>query len=111
MRFSISFALFSLAAACSVPDKQPVTGDGGMDATPDGPVDTTVPETTIDESPGDITNSAQATFRFSSNVASATFECKVDKETSEACHSPYVRTLSDGAHTFSVRAIATNGNS
>lgn len=100
-------ALATLAGACSIPDKQPA-GDAG--AMPDAPVDTDAPDTTIEQAPDPFSRTGQATFRFSSNDASATFVCRVDTEAAQACRSPYVRTLADGAHSFSVRAVDTAGN-
>jgi hypothetical protein len=93
-----------VVAACHVPDKQPLTGDGGPDSGspdgPNGPVDTT-----ITSAPPDFSNSGDARFEFSSNVASADFECSMDGDSPQKCTSPFTRTLGDGAHTFSVRAV------
>jgi large repetitive protein len=73
-------------------------------------VDTTAPETTIDSSPSPATKSTTATFAFSSET-DATFECKLDNEAFEDCTSPKDYTsLSDGEHTFEVRATDTAGN-
>jgi Pectate lyase superfamily protein len=73
--------------------------------------DTTPPETTIDAKPNDPSNNASPSFTFSGtdNVtpsANLTFECKLDNEASySACTSPKsLSNLSDGSHTFSVRA-------
>lgn len=95
-----------LVAACTVPDKQPATGDGGTDA----PVDPdAAPETTITLSPGEFSNAGTATFEFESNNPDARFTCSLDGEPAAACTSPFVRTLADGPHSFSVRAINANG--
>lgn len=99
------------AGGCSVSDKQPAgpdagPGDGGTDV----PGDTRAPETTIDEAPPAFSNSGQATFRFSSDDPGATFECRIDKEVAQPCQSPYVRTLPDGPHSISVRALDATGN-
>jgi len=112
------------AAACSVPDKMSANpgagpdagsepGPGsGSDAGGDGPpVDSDAPNTTIDEAPGDFSSTKQVTIRFSSNEPSATFSCRLDQEAAQPCTSPYLRTLADGPHSFSVHAIDGAGNS
>src|SRR3954471_589932 len=101
MRIVLALAVI---AACDVPDKQ-APNDGGTDGSSnDGSVSTEL-ETTIDDGPADFSNQGQVTFRFSSNVASAHFECRIDSETAQTCQSPYTRTLADGPHSFSVRAV------
>jgi len=98
-------------AACHVPDKLRPEPDGGAgDAGVDAPRDTEAPETTIDQAPEPFSRFGQATFRFSSSDAGATFECRIDHETPLPCLSPYARTLADGPHSFSVRAADAAGN-
>ncbi|HEX8688973.1 MAG TPA: hypothetical protein VF729_01890, partial [Solirubrobacterales bacterium] len=47
------------------------------------------------------------TFRFRSSVARSSFACKVDRGPFRSCSSPYTtKTLSFGAHTVQVRAVA-----
>ena len=77
--------------------------------------DALAPDTTIDSSPSNPTNSSSASFTFSgtdtggSGVAS--FECDLDGGGFSACTSPQNYTsLSDGSHTFQVRAIDGAGN-
>jgi len=75
--------------------------------------DTTPPETTIDSGPtaGSTINDATPTFGFSSNEAGSTYECRLDNGGFSACTSPFTTaTLSDGSHTFEVRAIDEAGN-
>ena len=111
-------ALLLLAAgACSVPEKDRVTDDGGPVADagsgidgPGAPDDGEPPDTVIDARPGEFSSSGQATFRFSSNDPAATFTCQVDREQMVPCQAPYVRTLPDGPHSFAVRAIDRAGN-
>jgi hypothetical protein len=93
-------ALAFLLAACSVPDKEPTTIDGGTDAPIGGPL-----ETTITEAPAELSTLTAATFRFEANDPAATFECALDGETPAACTSPHTRTLGDGSHGFVVRAV------
>ncbi len=88
-------------AACSVPDKQPLGGDGGTGDGGDlsGPLDTE-----ITSAPGEFSNERVARFEFKSNDTNAKFECSVDGAAAEACTSPFSRSLGDGGHSFSVRA-------
>ena len=120
MRGSRAISLVVVLGACSVSDKQRAVGDPDAGTTPpidaalppqiDAPPDLTAPQTLLETAPDAFSHDGQATFRFSSNEPSATFECRIDNELPEACRSPYARTLADGAHSFSVRAIDTAGN-
>lgn len=99
----LALVLVALAAACSVPDKQPLT-DGGADGSQGGPL-----QTTITEAPAEFSNAATAMFRFEANIATAAFLCSVDGEPALPCTSPFSRSLADGPHNFSVRAIDAEG--
>ena len=84
-------------------------------ATEDFTVDTAAPATQILTHPSDPTSSTAAHFTFSgsdpggSGVAS--FECKLDAGAFAACTTPRdYSSLSEGPHTFSVRAIDNAGN-
>jgi len=83
------------------------------------------PETTITSGPcgpiysgGDIywlpcqpTTSTTATFAFTSSIANSTFECSLDSAAFTSCTSPQAYTgVSDGTHTFQVRATDASGN-
>ena len=94
---------------------------GNTDASPatfSWNIDTTAPQTQITSSPAALTASAAAEFAFSgadtggSGVVS--FECRRDSTQAAAwapCTSPKVYTgLSDGSHTFEVRAVDQAGN-
>ena len=73
-------------------------------------VDTTAPQTTIDDGPADPSTTNSATFNFSSQPGS-TFACSVDEGTFEPCTSPAsYPDLSEGSHTFEVRATDPAGN-
>jgi Bacterial Ig-like domain len=73
--------------------------------------DTAPPETTIDSKPEALTNSTSASFSFSSNEAGSSFECKLDSPNFTSCTSPQnYSNLSDGLHTFQVRATDVAGN-
>ena len=86
---------------------------GNVDLTPatrSFTVDTAAPDTVIDSGPSGATNDATPTFTFSSSEASTTFECQVDSEAFASCTSPKaLTTLSDGPHTFTVRATDAAG--
>ncbi len=78
-------------------------------------VDTTPPETTIDTHPSNPSGLASASFGFTANdgvgTEGAGFECKLDGGSFATCVSPQGYTgLSDGSHTFRVRAIDAAGN-
>ena len=89
-------------------------GLGNMDQSPASHtwnIDTTAPETTITEMPDDPSNSEDGHFSFSSDDPAATFECSLDSAEYAACTVPYEYSgLSDGPHTFAVRAIDALGN-
>jgi|GEM_PF-3438370 len=73
-------------------------------------VDTTPPETNILTQPQIITQNQNADFTFSSNET-ASFECKLDDQNFSSCLSPQsYQNISNGRHTFSVRAIDTTSN-
>jgi hypothetical protein len=76
-------------------------------------VDTTAPNTTITAGPtqGSTTNSNSATFEFTSSESPATYECKLDAGEWGSCTTPKnLSGLSDGSHTFMVRATNSVGN-
>jgi hypothetical protein len=64
------------------------------------------PSTTIDKGPKKKTKKASARFRFSSNAAGASFECKLDKGPWEPCSSPRKYRVGRGKHVFRARATA-----
>jgi hypothetical protein len=73
-------------------------------------IDTVAPETTIDSNPDALININSATFTFSASETS-TFQCKLDSGAYASCSTPKNYTsLSEGEHTFYVKAtdIATN---
>ncbi|GEM_PF-2795930 len=74
------------------------------------PADTIAPETTITSAPPAITASLDATFEFSADEE-ATFECSLDLSPFSSCASPQSYSgLSEGPHSFSVRATDAVGN-
>jgi hypothetical protein len=87
---------------------------GNTDPTPASEtwsVDTVAPETTIDSGPSGTVSVRSATFTFSSPEVSSTFECSLDGAAFGSCTSPKDYTgLSNGSHTFRVRAKDSTGN-
>ena len=68
------------------------------------------PSTRLTKKPKSKTTDRTPTFKFKSSPAGATFKCKLDKGSYEACTSPETtRKLKRGKHTFSVRAKNQNG--
>jgi hypothetical protein len=73
-------------------------------------VDTIAPQTTLEAFPGQRTNDRTPDFAFSSEPG-ATFTCGFDASAAEPCTSPFTAPpLSDGLHTFRVRATDGAGN-
>lgn len=74
-------------------------------------VDIAPPETALDPSgPTGTTNTTSAAFTFSTE-AGATFECKLDSGAFASCSSPTgYSALTNGSHTFQVRARDAAGN-
>jgi hypothetical protein len=68
------------------------------------------PKTLLVQSPPDRTHKTKATFGFSSNDLSATFECRLDDKGWKPCLSPKtLKHLSAGRHKFRVRARTETG--
>jgi lysophospholipase L1-like esterase len=79
-------------------------------ALPSLPSDTVPPETTITGGPSGPTSDPTPTFTFTSSQTS-NFECSVDGAAFVACSSPHTTAaLSDGAHSFEVKATDAAGN-
>ena len=76
-------------------------------------IDLTNPVVTIDPAsePPDPTNQTSANFVFTSNQAGSTFECRLDTDQFSPCSSPQGYSgLTDGRHSFGVRATDPAGN-
>ena len=66
------------------------------------------PDTSIDSGPSGTINTAGPTFAFSSDTLGATFQCSLDGAAYTTCATPLtLGPLSDGPHTFAVRALAS----
>ncbi len=82
----------------------------GLSAVRPFTVDTGPPVAAITQNPAALSNSAAATFAFTADEPS-TFECSLDTGSYAACSSPEERVgLSNGEHTFRVRATDGAGN-
>ena len=74
-------------------------------------IDSSTPQTTINSGPADPSSNATATFTFSAGEPSSTFACQLDGGGFSACTSPKSYSgLTDGSHTFQVRATDPAGN-
>jgi len=63
------------------------------------------PQTKLKGKPAKKSHDRTPTFRFSSNEAGSTFQCKLDGKPFKGCRSPFTtKQLSFGPHTFKVRA-------
>ncbi|MFL5351103.1 adventurous gliding motility protein AgmC [Archangium sp.] len=91
-----------------------VDAAGNMDPTPavySWTVDTKAPGTSIVSGPPSSSNSASATFDFSSDETGVTYECSLDGAAFTPCTDPVTFTgLADGSHTLQVRAKDAAGN-
>lgn len=76
--------------------------------------DTTAPKVTITAGPaaGTTIGYARPTFKFTSSEAGSSFQCHFDAKAFAPCSSPYMpkAALTNGPHTFYVRAIDAAGN-
>lgn len=78
---------------------------------PPPPVDTTKPKVTIKQAPKAQSTSTTARFRFVSNEAGSTFQCKLDKKAFARCGSPKdYKKLKPGKHVFKLKATDAAGN-
>jgi hypothetical protein len=86
-------------------------GNAGTAASYGWAVDLTAPDTAITAQPATTSNDTSPSFSFSSADTGATFQCRTDGGTWSACTSPKGLTgLTDGSHTFEVRATDAVGN-
>jgi hypothetical protein len=68
------------------------------------------PATALEHRPAKRSRDRTPTFRFGSDEASASFECRIDRRAFRPCASPFTaRALALGRHTFGVRARDDSG--
>ncbi len=111
-------ALTGLAAGAHNWRVRAIDTAGNVTATPASvswTIDTTAPTVTIGSTPNSFENNSSATITFTGadtgGGSIANFECKLDSAAFAACTSPYsVSSLSEGAHSVSIRAVDTAGN-
>jgi Glycosyl hydrolase family 71 len=95
---------FSSSESAAAADRPQIRVTYTTGAPPEA-MDTTPPETVIDSGPSGTVSSGSASFAFSSTESGSSFECKLDAEDFRSCTSPKSYTgLSDGSHTFYVKA-------
>jgi hypothetical protein len=74
-------------------------------------VDTTLPTASITSQPANPTNSTSASFSFRASKAGSSFQCSLDGGGFADCTSPQSYSgLSDGSHSFQVKATGAAGN-
>ena len=106
------FTTAALAAGTHTFEVRALSAAGAPDPTPASrtfTIDTTAPNTTITSGPSGTVPSASAAFTYTSSEAGSTFQCQLDSAGFGACPAGYTG-LSQGAHTFQVRAIDAAGN-
>jgi hypothetical protein len=87
----------------------PSGGSGSQTSPPPAPL----PDTSLDGHPRETIKTkkkkVKVKFSFSSNVAGASFQCKIDKGKLESCTSPKSYMVKRGRHVFSVQAASSGG--
>jgi hypothetical protein len=74
-------------------------------------LDTVAPHTTFTSQPASNNLTKTASFAFSASESGVTFACKLDSAAYATCASPVtLSSLSNGTHTYTVRATDTAGN-
>src|SRR3990167_1392634 len=97
--YILLLAFLLIIANCGVEDAKKIV------------MDTTPPDTSITSQPLNLTNSTSANFSFTSTEDGSTFECQMDSGGYTSCTSPKSYTeLTEGSHSFSVKAIDSAGN-
>ena len=73
-------------------------------------VDTISPVVYIDKKPSQLSRDSNAVFEFHASEVVERFECQIDGGVWTSCTSPSSYVLTDGEHTFAVRALDKCGN-
>jgi hypothetical protein len=119
-----SFASPKVYGSAGVPGRALATDDFNGDGHPDfamaAPADDKVevllsdysqPKTRFTKKPPNTVGSSSVIYRFASNEAHSTFQCKLDDSGFKSCQSPRrLKHLRKGEHTFKVRATDSAGN-
>jgi len=96
---------------CPPTDQRGISRQGACDSGAYEFIDSTAPDTTITSGPPGTTGDSTPTFEFTSTEGGSSFQCRVDNATFAACTSPHTTpALTDGSHTFQVRATDAVGN-
>jgi hypothetical protein len=86
-------------------------GSGPTDGNPASPDSPGAPQTSLRRKPPKRSTDRTPTFRFASDEAGSTFQCKLDRKAFRSCRSPFtLGRLSLGRHTFRVRARDSAGH-
>jgi hypothetical protein len=86
-------------------------GNTGAETTYAWTIDTVAPTAALTQAPSDPSNDTAPGFAFSANETGSRFECKLDAAAFATCTSPRAYLgLSQGQHTFVVRATDPTGN-
>lgn len=98
-----------LTSAVTAAPSEGTGGTGGGSTTPTA--DTKAPTVAITKGPKARTTSTTAKFKFKSNEAGSTFQCRLDKGKFKKCRSPKTyKKLKPGKHVFKVKATDKAGN-
>jgi hypothetical protein len=92
-------------------EQRDAAGNVGHSAARSFSVDASAPETSLTSGPSGSTSSSSASFSFDSSETGSRFECRLDGGAWESCTSAKAYSdLSEGDHSFAVRAIDAAGN-
>ncbi len=94
-----------LQVAAPPPSPQPPP-PGGSPQPPGAPA---APNTKIGKKPRKKTALRKAKFKFTSDQAGSSFQCKLDRKPFRPCRSPFKAKVKPGSHTFRVRAVNSAG--
>ncbi len=99
-------------ANATIPSEAPCgsTGSGSGPSGPGGGAAASAPQTSFKVKPRKRTRDRTPTFRFGSDRAGSSFQCKLNRRPFRSCRSPFTTgRLSIGRHTFKVRARDRSG--
>ncbi len=104
--------LSAIVTSAADPSPPPAAGGGGGGSGEGGPTgDITKPKLTIKNAPKANSTATTAKFKFVSDEAGSSFQCKLDKKAWAKCKSPKTyKKLKPGKHAFKVKATDAAGN-